>query len=503
MGLVIGIAAVVVQLGLVSGTGAAAASPLGALDASVQDLLLRARSPDWYPGAAAPLDPARTPRGFITIVAIDERTINELGAYNGGYPRGYYARVVENLLAAPPRVIAFDLGFFEPTTDDAILAAAFDHARSLPLPTSIILGTVGLVQPGHTAEHSPDGELVYSSGLHPVPALAAHADLALANIVPDERGTIRSMPLLAYVEGVERPTLGLAAAARYLRRPTFVDAHDRATLEFAGRSIPIETDSALRIGYSGPPSESYRPDSTFRVVSLVDVLRGRLDPAIWRGGLVIIGAHGATGLADDYWTPASDHGRKMAGSEIHANVAASLFSSQVLREAPSPVVVLIELAIAVLVALLSARASALAACAGTVSVLAVYAAANVVALYAAGLLLPFSTPLLAGLVAFSGAAAHGRAVEQRGARRLRAEAVRAAQHDGLTGLPNRLHLNAYLAALTQPQREHLPFGLLLLDLDRFKNVNETLGHQAGDRVLCQIARRLREAVPSEATVARL
>src|ERR1700681_1469027 len=120
-----------------------ASSPLTALDDAAHDLLLRSRPADSILGSLG-INQAADPRGFITIVAIDERTIAELGAYNGGYPRSYHAQVVENLLAAPPRVIAFDFGFFEPTADDNVLAAAFEHARSLPVPTAIILGTVGL-----------------------------------------------------------------------------------------------------------------------------------------------------------------------------------------------------------------------------------------------------------------------------------------------------------------------------------------------------------------------
>src|SRR5262249_15419421 len=85
------------------------------LDAAAHDSVLRDRPPASY------FDPSASgadPRAFITIVAIDERTLSELGAYNGGYPRRYHAQVIENLLAAPPRVIALDLGFFEPTPDD-------------------------------------------------------------------------------------------------------------------------------------------------------------------------------------------------------------------------------------------------------------------------------------------------------------------------------------------------------------------------------------------------
>ncbi len=82
--------------------------------------------------------------------------------------------------------------------------------------------------------------------------------------------------------------------------------------------------------------------------------------------------------------------------------------------------------------------------------------------------------------------------------RLRYEAA----HDALTGLPNRAALRRHLADLLQERRTgHI--AVLLMDLDGFKHVNDTLGHHQGDALLQQIAVRLRAAVPPEALVARL
>jgi len=66
-----------------------------------------------------------------------------------------------------------------------------------------------------------------------------------------------------------------------------------------------------------------------------------------------------------------------------------------------------------------------------------------------------------------------------------------AYHDSLTGLPNRtLLLDRLEQAMLQASRQHKAVGLLLLDLDRFKTVNDQLGHNVGDLLLQQVAARL-------------
>jgi diguanylate cyclase (GGDEF)-like protein/PAS domain S-box-containing protein len=77
-------------------------------------------------------------------------------------------------------------------------------------------------------------------------------------------------------------------------------------------------------------------------------------------------------------------------------------------------------------------------------------------------------------------------------------------HDALTDLPNRsLFYDRLQSTFNQAKRYHRIFALLLVDLDRFKEVNDTLGHTAGDELLVEAARRLSSCVRESDTVARL
>lgn len=113
-----------------------------------------------------------------------------------------------------------------------------------------------------------------------------------------------------------------------------------------------------------------------------------------------------------------------------------------------------------------------------------------------------------GLAVRNGDGAYRMAGSQRDVtdrKRMEDQLIHAALHDSLTGLPNRaLFMDRLDNAIQRAgRRTGHAFGVIFLDLDRFKMINDSLGHQAGDRLLQALSRRLHRCVRSGDTVARL
>src|SRR3954453_18311660 len=281
------------------------------------------------------------PSRRIAIVGMDARSHQALVSNRptAAYPREVFVALADRLNAAGARVIVFDVVFELETPEDAALAEAMGRAGN------VVLAAVGEDPQDPGTRPAPIAYAVLSEPLAPL--LARAAGEGHTNILPDRDGVVRHIPLVVQHADREVPALALAAAARYLRRPTPLDGPLRdGRLPFAGREIPVDDLYQLLVNYAGGPARDGR--GAFPVLSLVDVVDGTADLAAVRDRIVFVGPWSAR-FSDEREGPSGT----LFGVEIHANAAETLLRGNFLVPAPRPLtlasIALLDLVVALLV----------------------------------------------------------------------------------------------------------------------------------------------------------
>jgi EAL domain-containing protein (putative c-di-GMP-specific phosphodiesterase class I)/CHASE2 domain-containing sensor protein len=364
----------------------------------------------------------RPATGEVHIVEIDARSLEAIGQWP--LPRGLHARAVDRLRLAGARTIAFDVDFSSRSTasEDAAFGAALARAGG-----GVILPT--FTQP---AEHGSEAAIDSA----PIPALADHAFLATANVLPDEDGALRFMPLGGETFGVPRPSLAAMIA----------ETTDNSADSFA-------------VDYAVDPASVPRH-------SFVDLIEGRVPAAAISGRRVIVGST-AVENGDHYAVPR--HGF-LPGVVIQAVAAETLMagSSRMPAGGALPLVLALLLGAAAIV-----RGPTRF---GIAALLAGAALAPVLAL-AADRAFALSFDVAPALGALAAAAAGSAAALRR--RRERHQA----RSDAATGLPN-------LFALEEAARRAGAVEIVVARIGGFAALAAALGPEATAKLVAALAERL-------------
>lgn len=267
----------------------------------------------------------------VTIVALDDSTIARYGRWP--LPRRAYADLLDSLVPLRPTVVAFDVGLYDASDrpeDDARLAASLARAGN------VVLGAQG--QGYGTAS---DTGMSFPGALTPAAVFARSASLAAVNVDPDVDSLVRTVPLSVSAGEQRLWSIALVTAARQLRADL-----DRVRVErdavilptpLGERRIPVERGAHMNVYFGAGPvslldtrsAPSCADAAQICVVSLADVVAGNVPAALLRGRIVLVGAHSAGGLPDDYPVPTSGSS-KMYGVEIWAHAALTILSARYL-----------------------------------------------------------------------------------------------------------------------------------------------------------------------------
>jgi diguanylate cyclase (GGDEF)-like protein len=375
----------------------------------------------------------------------------------------------------------------------ALVAVASAVASGSPIPLTWG-GALTSVALAVAAVRSPDGRILLAGQV--VPLSLSAALLAICGAGLDQTAAVqswRSILAVAAYPFLGSALLRLVAAHRQIRE---ADVLVEAAL--VGTAVGI----VLHVGVSGWRSHvvtSVWSDAqgafpamlvALDVALLVVAVRGLRSPSARRGPLGCIHVGLGCLLAAHLWQEvAVSHGQS-AGSVANVLALLGLLAVGVASVHPAAVVEVDRLL---------EQPMLFSATHASVVVVALIAAPAVLAAQAI-------RGVTASATVATGAVMSGSilACYLVGLLRERAETEHDATHDGLTGLPNRaLLVDRLERSIAHARRNESSCAVLFMDLDRFKEVNDTFGHAAGDRLLRAVAGRLRSCVRDEDTVARL
>jgi diguanylate cyclase (GGDEF)-like protein len=442
------------------------------------------------------------------VIDIDDASLRTLQPFFGSWPytRDTYAVLLDYFGEQGAHAVVFDILFADAREGDARLQQSIQRNPNVVLAATSRSDAADAERLAAALDglawKAPAGlpAVAWPSALLPLPEFTAPAamrtSVGVVSVVSDRDGMLRRLPLFHRIDGRHLPALPLAA-------------------HFAGRPHPpvrVDGDGVTRVGPHAWPTDDkgavhlHYPRNPNSVLSMpfarvAHAMLGQpgaeLDPSVFRGKTIFIGS--SAFLSDRVLTPVGD----MNGLYVLAVAHQALAHNLVLKPRHGLWTGFLLL-IALLPSLLQVgrtRRSALAGVAiSALAGLAIYAAH--LGLLAglrqeSSLLLPLTVVLTASLLET------GRAL-RRVNEEQKARIHVLAHDDPLTHLPNRFSLHAHLAhAIEGAQQSGGRLAVLLIDLDNFKTVNDTLGHEAGDRMLMEATARLKSSVRSDDIVARL
>ncbi len=439
------------------------------------------------------------------VIDIDDASLRTLQPVIGGWPyqRDVYAVLLDYLTEMGARTVVFDMLFGDPRDGDAQLREAINRAPS------VVLAATAIVDPSQTnsktdllgdrAWHIPAGTPSHAwSALHaPLSNLQSGKGtrVGVASVVTDSDGVLRKTPLFHQFNGRTLPFLPLAALVSG-EEPIQVHWNGKDTISVDEYLFPVDQTGNI-YPYYPRNTNSILSMPFSRVASAMLGLPGQvIDPEFFQGKTVFVGSSALN--SDWVQTPVGEMNGLYLLAVLHQAMKYKLllmppkasWNGFLLFIALIPAFMLMLRPRSGLAGVSLSLAAGVAIYATHLGILSEFQQQS-------ALLLPITILIFAGLLEMAwtlqlvhtqrNTLIHG-----------------LARVDALTGLPNRSALQLALAqAIEHAVTALKPIAVMVVDLDRFKSINDPLGRDVGDQILVETGLRLKSSAGANDIVARL
>lgn len=445
------------------------------------------------------------------IIDIDEVSVQKLEPYFGSWPyqRDTYGLVLDYLGEKGARSVVFDMLFPDNREGDAAFQGAIARNGNAILAASAFHGvrTIDKANQSQVSalawqEKQSLPALDWGAAIFPNPVFAGTAEgkarAGMVSVVADSDGIVRRLPLMYNLDGYYLPSLAIAANYPSGELPPVAYAQSSGLLRVGEFEWPIDHQGMAQLNYPSN-ANSVLVMSFSRLAGAILGLPGQaLDANLFKGKTVFLGS--TAYFADRVNTPYG----LMNGIHMLAIANQTLKNNMVLKQQRwqlNALLVLIAVLPSIVIRMRAKKSASFATSITLGGIGAIYALNfGLLAYYQQQSMLLF--PLLVVSLSYLLETISGL---KKANKMQKAEMHILVHQDSLTSLPNRFALQQYLdqAIREGGSNKNAALAVMLIDLDRFKNINDTLGNQVGDQLLIEVAGRLKACTRTEDFVARL
>ena len=453
----------------------------------------------------------------IVIVVVDDASYEYILDNYGEWPlpRDIYAKIVDYIETQSPRIVAFDLMFVKSLKSanqaDKALADLFKKYGNVYTAMNLDNQSEDLRTPPKLPEALVVNVKNYSNDVN-FDALTFtncraiiddilnySSNIGFINVSRSDDGILRTMPVFVKYQDKFYPQLALKVGMEYLRQVEGINVDNfeidaNSVLSFGGRNILLQKDGSAILNWYGPAG-TYTQIPLYKLIKAVNHEQTDLDYN-FHNKIVYFGTTAAS-LFDIKSVPTD---KIYPGVEIQATYVNNLIDNNFISKVERFSTIVISLILAFIIGTIVLRSkSAVYAALVSLGIYFIYVLSAYYVMRFGNVWFEVIYPLIFSMLAFIGTLIVKYLIKSRDFE----YQYKLATTDGLTELYNhRYFQEQMLRQVEQAKRYESNFSLIIIDIDHFKNFNDTFGHQSGDAVLRQVALTLKRSVRATDIVCR-